>query len=274
MSLSLTRIGTNSIANITLQSVFKTSRVLRKNMVAVSSGKRINSAEDGAASFSLSRGLENRRRSLAQAIENIATAENVLEIALSGYASINTALMDIRESVVQGADGIYSSDQRAAIQGKIDALIAEVDAIANTTQFQGNSLLDGSFTGKKFQVGASAGDIFDVDLQAADIAALALTGVDVSTSAAATASFSILDDAINTLHIAMQRAGEIVTRLRIKQDNLAVQALNTEATRSRIEDTDYARQSQQMVKSQIIQEMGMNSFNAALVAPQQVLSLF
>ncbi len=76
-------------------------------------------------------------------------------------------LQTIKEKVVQGADDAYNSDQRAAIQGQIDALVDEIDAIAQETSFQGTKLIDGSFTGKLFQTGGSAGDTFMVSLNSA-----------------------------------------------------------------------------------------------------------
>lgn len=129
---------------------------------------------DDPAGFSLARGLEARRRSLDQALSNVHTARNVLSIAEGGYLAIADILQTIKEKVVQGADDSYNADQRSAIQGQIDALVDEIDAIAQETSFQGTKLIDGTFTDKLFQTGGSAGDILMVSLDST--ASSAFTG--------------------------------------------------------------------------------------------------
>lgn len=138
----------------------------------LSSGKRINSVGDDAAGFSLARGLESRSRSLQQALANVGNAMNVLSIAEGGYLAIADLLQIIKVKTVQGADDAYSSNQRAAIQKQIDALVAEIDAIVSETTFQGLRLIDGTYIGKVFQTGAGAGDTMDISLDDASTAVL------------------------------------------------------------------------------------------------------
>ena len=97
---------------------------------------------------------------------------NVLSIAEGGYLAIADLLQIIKVKTVQGADDAYSSNQRAAIQKQIDALVAEIDAIVSETTFQGLRLIDGTYIGKVFQTGAGAGDTMDISLDDASTAVL------------------------------------------------------------------------------------------------------
>jgi len=273
--MSFTRIGTNTAAQQSFNELLGINREIGSRLLRLSSGKRINSVSDDAAGFSLARGLESRRRSLAQAAENVGNAKNVLSIAEGGYFAIAELLQVIKEKTVQGADDSYSAEQRVAIKGQIDALVLEIDDIVKETQFQSLPLIDGTFTGKFFQTGAGAGDVFNVDLgNSADAAALGVDALLVDTAANASTAMAAVDDAIDTLNNRAQTIGEYTIRLSSKEDTLAVAITNTESARSRIEDADFAREQLDLVKLQIIQQTAFSSFAQANTAPQLVLTLF
>ncbi|MQY63005.1 MAG: flagellin, partial [Calditrichaeota bacterium] len=160
--MSFTRINANLAALASYNELLKTNREIGKGLLRLSSGKRINSVGDDPAGFSLARSIESRRRSLSQALNNVETAKNVLSIAEGGYLAIAGILQVIKEKTVQAADDSYNPNQKAAIQGQIDALIAEIDDIVDETEFQGNMLIDGSLVNSVFQTGAAAGDVFSV----------------------------------------------------------------------------------------------------------------
>jgi flagellin len=163
--MSMTRIGANLSAMRSMDRLFHTNREIRRRLIRLASGKRINRVDEDPAGFSLVRGLESRGRSLLQAADNVATARNVLAIAEGAYRAISDILLTIVEKVVQGADDAYNVDQRAAIQGQIDALVDEIDAIVEETSFNGTQLIDGSFVNKVFQTGPDAGDVMRVNLE-------------------------------------------------------------------------------------------------------------
>ena len=272
--MSFTRIGANIAALQSMNELLKVNRQIGQGLLRLSSGKRINTVGDDAAGFSLARGLESRRRSLEQAMSNVGGAKNVLSIAEGGYMAIAGILQIVKEKTVMGADDSFSPSQRLAIQGQIDAMVAEIDDIVNETIFQGAKLIDGTFLTKLFQTGASSGDTFSVSLLDADAVALAVTGLDVSDSANAATAMTAVDAAIDTLNTQAQTVGEYMIRLSSKEDNLAVAVTNTEAARSRIEDADFAKEQMMLVKAQIIQQTAFSSFAQANSAPQLVLSLF
>lgn len=272
--MSLTRIRFNYAASSTLQVINRVGRQNTKSMLALSSGKRINSTEDDASGFSLARGFETSRRSLDQALNNVATAGSMLDMAASSYRSIYDLLLSMKEWVIQGADDSYSDTQRSSIQGMINAMVAEIDETVGQATFQGNRLIDGSFTGKKIQASARAGATFNIDLDAADAATLGVDSIDVSSGPSARAAMPVLDDAMNVLEKAMQTAGEALIRLRSRETTLRVKMNAAEAGRSRIEDTDYAREQLNLSKTKMMHELGFLALKDAIAAPRQVLSLF
>jgi len=272
--MSFTRIGANITALQSLNELMKVNQKIGVGLLRLSSGKRINSVGDDAAGFSLARGLEARRRSLTQAMQNVGTAKNVLTIAEGAYLAVSELLQVIKEKTVMGADDSYNSDQREAIQGQIDALVEEIDSIVSESSFQGTALIDGSFTGKVFQTGGGAGDIFTVSLFAADSATLGVDSLDVGSAASASTAIAAVDSAINTLNTNAQGVGEYLVRLSSKENNLATTITNTESARSRIEDADFASEQMDLIRAQIVQQTAFSSFSQANTAPQLVLTLF
>ncbi len=272
--MSFTRIGANITALQSLNELMKVNQKIGVGLLRLSSGKRINSVGDDAAGFSLARGLEARRRSLTQAMQNVGTAKNVLTIAEGAYLAVSELLQVIKEKTVMGADDSFNSDQRQAIQGQIDALVDEIDSIVGESSFQGTALIDGTFTGKVFQTGGGAGDIFTVSLFAADSATLGVDSLSVGSAASASTAIAAVDAAINTLNTNAQGVGEYLVRLSSKENNLATTITNTESARSRIEDADFASEQMDLIRAQIVQQTAFSSFSQANTAPQLVLTLF
>ena len=134
---NLTTINSNFGAMEALYNLKKTNGSLSFHQTRLSTGKRINSAEDDAAGYHIAKHLESRRRGLSQALDNVSTAKNVLNIAEGGYQSQMDILQQIKESLTQAADGALSEEQRHAIGDRIDALLTEVDDINNQTKYNG-----------------------------------------------------------------------------------------------------------------------------------------
>ena len=272
--MSFTRINANITALKSYNELLKINAKVGMHLLRLSSGKRINTVGDDPAGFSLARGIESRRRSLSQALNNVSTAKNVLSIAEGSYLAIAEILQVIKEKTVQAADDAYNLDQKLAIQGQIDALVSEIDDIVAETEFQGTMLIDGSFSAAKFQTGAGAGDVFEVSLNNVDATALQIQALVVTDSSTASTSMAAMDDAINTLNEAAQDVGEFTLRLDNKETTLAVSITNIESTRSRIEDADFAEEQMNLIRAQIVQQTAFASFAQANAAPQLVLSLF
>lgn len=271
--MSFTVIRTNTFATMSRVMLDRVSRRVAKGMLALSSGKRINSTEDDASGFAMARQLNARKLGMQQAMDNIGNAQNLLSIAAGSHRVIVNNLVHVRELVSQGADDANSAAQRTAIQQQIDALITEVDDIADTTEFQGKNLLDGSFIGRNIQVGSQAKDTFELNINDVRTAALGLAGIDVSNNAVASTSLQTIDAALQTLYQAMQTSGEILMRLDVKLSVGRSEIIALESTRSHIEDVEIGSARYNVIRNQFIQQLGFNALNQAVVAPRQVLSL-
>ena len=284
---NITTINSNFSAMEALYNLKQTNGKMGFHQTRLSTGKRINSAEDDAAGYHIAKHLESRTRGLSQALDNVSTAKNVLNIAEGGYQSQMDILQQIKESLTQAADGSLSEEQRGAIGDRIDSLLTEFDDIYTQTKYNGFQLFaeSGSDREMTFQVGEESADVFEVTFDASnreDIGedgSINLDNIVASdwsslTQGEATAGIDTLESAIDSLSATIQRMGDYQARLTSKEESLSIGVANTEASRSRIEDADFAKEQMEMVKLQILQQTGVSAFSQANSAPQVVLSLF
>ena len=303
----LTRVGANFHAMEAWSNLKKVNGDIGQIQSRLSSGKRINSAEDDTSGYALSKHLESRTRGLSQALDNVGTAKNVLNIAEGGYQSQMSILQTIKEKMTQAADGSFSDAQRGAIGDQVEALLEEFDDINSTTKFNDNQLMGtghnngtpGTNGAMTFQVGEGSDDKLAVNfdnstsysvgegingsvvniheiLANGDVVNNANTTVTWSTLDQTSANYGIgkLDEAIKSLAKSIQSVGDYNARLSSKEESLSLAISNTEATRSRIEDADFAKEQMSMMKLQILQQTSVSSFSQANSAPQVVMSLF
>ena len=282
---NITTINSNFSAMEALYNLKKTNGKMGLHQTRLSTGKRINSAEDDAAGYHIAKHLESRTRGLSQALDNVSTAKNVLNIAEGGYQSQMDILQQVKESLTQAADGSLSEDQRFAIGDRIDSLLKEFNDIYDQTKYNGFKLFgdeNGDNRIMGFQVGEESSDIFDVEFDASvrddigennnNLDSIADWATLDQTEAAD--GIDILESAIDSLSATIQRMGDYQARLTSKEESLSIGVANTEASRSRIEDADFAKEQMEMVKLQILQQTGVSAFSQANSAPQVVLSLF
>jgi len=275
--MALGKIATNIEAQQAYNSLSRVNKSLASTQLRMSTGKKINSTEDDPAGYQLARSLERRNRGLEAALQNVSNAKNILSIAEGGYQSIMDILQIVKEKTTQAADLALSATQRTSIADQVTALISEVDAIVSETSFNGNNLIDGTYSGN-FQTGESSSDTLAVSMNDADSAALSVTvgsGADLDYSSATTANTSIdaVDSAIDLLAANIQDIGEFQTRLSVKETTLSTAITNTDAVRSTIEDADMVREQMELLKLQIIQQTASVAFTQANTNPQVVLQL-
>jgi flagellin len=242
----------------------------------LASGKRINSAADDPAGYTLARKLEARSRALSQAMNNVGELKNILSVAEGGLATINDIYTGIKEKLIQAANGSYSQEERNALALQINDMLQEVDDIIAQTKFNGTKLIDSNFTSKIFQIGADNGETLTISIDAAvDSASFGLNNIDSTLSASQFAGYlSSVDTAISTVSLQLQEIGSIMNRLDIKEQNLQTAVTNTEAARSRIEDADMAKEQLEATKLQILQQTATIQLAQANAAPQGILQLF
>ena len=270
----LTRIGSNLSAMKALQAFNKINGQLAGVQSRLSTGKRINRAQDDTAGYQIAKGLESRVRGLQQAFDNVGTAKNVLYVAESSHEAQMSLILGIKDKVSQAADGSLTQIQRDAIQSQITAMLDEIDDIADSATWQGTELNAGynDSTSLTFHVGDNASDSFTVELAGFD--SLTVGAIDVSTSSLASAAIVTVENVINVLASNIQNVGNYQIRLNSKEAMLSDSIMNTEAARSRIEDADFALEQMEAMKLQVMQQTSMTSFTQANTQPQLVLSLF
>ncbi|MBO0589097.1 flagellin [Sporosarcina sp. E16_8] len=215
-----------------------------KSMEKLSSGMRINKAGDDAAGLAISEKMRGQIRGLDQASSN---AQDGISMIATGEGALNEThdiLQRMRELSVQAGNDTNTASDRGQIQKEVDDLVAEIDRIATTTQFNTQNLLDqtGGTTGKfTFQIGANKDQKLDVTFAKMDSASLGLTALKVDTDAGtASASIKTIDDAITKVSDERSQLGAKQNRLEHTINNLNTSSENLTAAESRIRDVDYA----------------------------------
>ena len=270
-------INTNVKSMVAQNAMTVNNRTLGKAMEQLSTGKRINSAADDAAGLAISSRMTSQIKALDQSVRNANDGISMLQTAEGATKEITNMLQRMRELSVQAANDSYSTTDRTAISGEMTQLTNEVTRIASNTQWNGMSILSGgaSFSTMTFQVGTEGDSTsaITVGFSAMSAGALTISALSVSTSAQAQASIELLDTAITAVDTFRSGLGARINRLTSAADNLANVALNTAASRSQIEDTDYAKATTELAKSQIIQQAATAMLAQANQAPQAVLTL-
>jgi flagellin len=252
---------------------------LNKSLERLSTGFRINRANDDAAGLQISELLRAQIRGAQKALDNTQDGINVLNIADGAYNTITDNLQRIRELVIQGANDTNGPDQRNAIKSELDQLSSEIDRIINTTRFNGQTLLNGSVSTFSLQVGTNGtandlinvGDVFANNLTANLNVDVANLSVNSTTNAHST--LNKLDSAIGTITSRRSSIGAYVNRLESSASNLAISMENQKAAESRIRNVDVAAESSRMVSNQILQQAAASILTQANQLPSIALSL-
>jgi len=253
-----------------------------KAIEQLSSGLRINKAADDAAGLAVSEKLKNQVRGLNQAQRNAQDGISLLQTAEGALNETHSLLARMRELAVQSSNDTLSNSDRLHIQAEVDQILSEVDRIANATQFNKNSLLDGSRSPVKLHVGANVeggnGDNeVDINLSATDTGTLGIdvlaSSVSLTTQSSANRAISTLDSAIETISTTRGQLGAYQNRLDSMINSLGVASENAGAANSRIRDADVAKSVSEMVRTQILQQSTMAVLAQANQAPQMALQL-
>lgn len=266
------RINNNVSALNSWRQLSNTDRNMDKSLEKLSSGYRINRAADDAAGLAISEKMRGQIRGLNQATRNAQDGISLLQTAEGALNESHAILQRMRELTVQAGNGTNETQDLAAIQAEIDALIEELDGIATRTQFNGKDLLDGSFTGVDLQIGANAGQQLTISIDDMRSTALGVNGVDV-TSIAFDTDITLIDTAIETVSAQRSDLGALQNRLEHTINNLGVAAENLTAAESRIRDVDMALEMAEFTKHNILLQAGTSMLSQANMKPQNVLQL-
>ena len=259
-----------------------------KAIEQLSSGLRINKAADDAAGLAVSEKLKNQVRGLNQAQRNAQDGISLLQTAEGALNETHSLLGRMRELAVQSANDTLSTSDRLHIQDEVNALLSEVDRIANSTQFNKISLLSNSgsttdvllHVGANYETGSGTNENeITVSINGSDTASLGITSLATSgamsltTQGGANSAISALDTAIEEVSTTRGEIGAYQNRLDSMINSLGVASENAGAANSRIRDADVAKSVSEMVRTQILQQSTMAVLAQANQAPQMALQL-
>jgi len=273
-------INTNVTSINAQRSLGVTQMKLSENYGRLSSGNRINRASDDAAGLAISERFKSQIRSYAQAERNAMDAISLLQTAEGAMNEITGVLTRIRELAIQGANGTLGSTERGYLDQEKTALIAEIDRIAQVTEFNGQTLLNGGGTGVvfEFQVGID-GTINDriavsvSDMTTATLGGGGLSAISLSTQTGSRSALTNLDLAIDAVSTARAALGVSQNRMVVTIANLGSTRENVVASNSRIRDVDVAAASAEMTKYNILMQSGVSVLAQANQMPQYALKL-
>ena len=271
-------INTNVMSLNAQRNLSTTSASMATTVQRLSSGLRINSARDDAAGLAISQRMTAQIRGMEQAIRNANDGISLAQTAEGALGEIANNLQRIRELAVQAANGTYETQDKGALQKEVQQLKDEILRVVDSTKFNGRQLLNADTT-ISIQVGASATDQDKIDISLNDIktalSGITGSGFTVSGMAAGAGATQLddLDDALQEVNEARADLGAIQNRFASAIANLQVSSENLQASRSRIQDADYAKETAELTRTQILQQAGTAMLAQAKAIPQSVLSL-
>jgi len=281
-------INTNVMSLQAANAMNVNNRNLSKAMEQLSTGSRINSAADDAAGLSISQVMTAQIRGLNQAVRNANDGISLLQVGEGALNAVSDMLQRMRELAVQSANDTNSSTQKTFLDNEYQALGTEIDRVLANTSWNGMNIFsdtvgrgsDGTFV---FQIGPNSdgadggNDAISVDI--IDFSSVAASGFlgssvgDITTSANALTAIDDMDTSIEAVATMRSTLGAAINRLTYAADNAANISMNTQASRSRILDTDYAQATTELSRTQIIQQAATAMLAQANQAPSAVLSL-
>jgi flagellin len=298
----MTVINTNTAATLTANALTKNERAMSQAMERLSTGQRINSAGDDAAGLAISSRMTSQLNGLNMAVRNAGDAISMVQTADGALVEVTNMLQRMRELSVQAASETNGTNDLTALNTEYEALREEVTRIAVNTQWNGSAVFgQAANSTKAFQVGANASQTISVTFgnfnAGAEAGGAGLAGNTDSTSSSkflaltrtggttdivdtdllsktnATLSLEVISSAITAVNTERASYGAAINQLEFASDNLANVAQNTSASRSRILDTDYASETTELARTQIIQQAGTAMLSQANQAAQSVLAL-
>jgi len=277
-------VNTNVSSLNAQRQLFDVSNSLSTSFERLSSGFRINSAADDAAGLQITDRMTSQVQGLNQAVRNANDAISLSQTAEGALQETTTALQRIRTLAIQSQNGINTSADRKALQKEVSALRTEISRISTTTQFAGVDILTGDYSAK-FLVGANEGQTISVNLSTQTLSNAGVngfsatglnitgTGVDVLSSGNASGLMAKIDTAISAIGGLRADLGALQNRFQSTIRNLSNISENVSAARSQIKDTDFATETANLTRNQIIQQASTTVLSQANQRPQAALQL-
>ncbi|MEE9320411.1 MAG: flagellin [Granulosicoccus sp.] len=261
-------INTNVMSLTAQRNLGRSQATMATSMQRISSGLRVNSAKDDAAGLAIAERMNTQVRGMNVAIRNANDGISLSQTAEGGLNEVGNMLQRMRELAVQSANGTNSASDKDNLDAEFQELDAEITRIAGTTQFNGNKIIGadaGTFT---FQVGANVGETLGITTTA-----ITAVGGDIGDGGDDDAAITAIDAKIDTVTTARASYGAVQSRFESAINNLQIGVENQSAARGRIMDADFAVETANLTRSQILQQAGNAMVSQANSAPQSVLQL-
>ncbi len=287
-------VNTNIGASLAQAALVKNQRALDTAMEQLSTGSKINSAADDAAGLAISTRMTSQINGLNMAVKNANDAINMVNTAEGALVEMENMLQRMRELALQASNGTTDVNDRSYLNSEYQALYAEIDRIADNTEWNGRTILDNSADGNasgfvEFQVGMDTGQVISVDFGnftnvsgSGTFASFVSAGATAGTISATTtsqaqltssAAIGAIDTALDAISNQRATLGGVANRLTFSVDNLTNISVNASASRSAIMDTDYATSTTDLARASIIAQAGTAMLAQANQLPQTVLAL-
>ena len=279
------RINHNVSAMIGQTSLAGQNKSLSKSLEKLSTGLRINRASDDAAGLSISESMRADIRGNTRGKANAEDGIALLQIAEGSTAEINNILQRMRELSIQSASDTMGTTERSYTNKEFGQLMSEITRISGSAFYNGMTLLDGnsgsfgvSGSASVLHIGSGSGvatDRVSITINSMTLGALGLSATTsaVSTAATALASLAIIDTAIKSVNTMRSDMGAYVNRLEFAISNTANQIYNVQDAESRIRDVDFAKETTEFTRSQILTQSATSMLSQANQVPQGVLAL-
>jgi len=271
-------INTNVMSLNSQRALNSSQGALQTSLERLSSGLRINSAKDDAAGLQIAEGLTSQIRGYNQAIRNANDGISLAQTAEGALQEVTSMVQRVRELAVQSANGNYTNTERKALDNEVVQLREEISRIADAVTFNGVKVI-GSTQSAAFQIGqGTSAAVNQVKIQFKDIAGASgitsfITNANVSTAAGALSAIGLADSALDRINSIRADLGSKQNRFESTVRNLQVTVENLSASRSRIQDTDFAAETANLTRAQILQQAGVAMLSQANQVPQNILSL-
>ena len=261
-------INTNLASLNAQRNQSRTQNDLSTAIARLSSGLRINSAKDDAAGLAISDRFTAQIRGVNQAARNANDGISLAQTAEGALATVTDALQRMRELAVQAQNGTNGTSDRANLDTEYQALSSEITRIAAQTKFNGIAIVGASAGAQVFQVGANNGDTLSITTtQVTTVAG------DLTTSANASTAVAALDTKLDAITTNRATYGAAMSRFGFAIANLQISSENQTAARGRIMDADFAMETANLSRAQVLQQAGTAMIAQANAMPQQVLAL-
>jgi len=272
------RVNTNVQALASQRHLGLNSSNQQRALERLASGSRINKSGDDAAGLAISEKLKSHIRSMKQATRNANDGVSLVQVAEGAMNEVSNILTRMRELSIQAASDTIGDPERSYVDKEVQSLKAEVERIANSTEFNGRKLLNGSSPPLDIQVGImndSKNDrfVFDTDDKKTTLDALGITDISTGSKSSAQSNLEKIDEAMTKLSANRASLGALQNRLGSTINNLMIYSENLAAANSRIRDTDMAEETSELTKASILTQATVSVLGQANQTPQLALKL-